>query len=52
MLAVVSERFPRGGAETLGAVGGIGMLSAGLLGTPGIASSQDSLLRKSCKNFP
>ncbi len=32
MLAVVSERFPRGGAPTLGADGGIGMLSAGLLG--------------------
>jgi MFS family permease len=36
MLAVVSERFPRGGALTLGAIGGIGMLSAGLLGGPGI----------------
>lgn len=41
MLAVVSERFPRGGAVTLGAVGGIGMLSAGLLGTPGIGFKQD-----------
>jgi MFS family permease len=41
MLAVVSERFPRGGALTLGAVGGIGMLSAGLLGGPGIGYKQD-----------
>lgn len=41
MLAVVSERFPRGGAVTLGAVGGIGMLSAGLLGTPAIGFKQD-----------
>lgn len=41
MLAVVSERFPRGGAVTLGTVGGIGMLSAGLLGTPAIGFKQD-----------
>jgi len=41
MLAVVSERFPRGGAVTLGAVGGIGMLSAGFLGGPGIGFKQD-----------
>ncbi|MGE3804665.1 MAG: sugar MFS transporter, partial [Gemmataceae bacterium] len=31
MLGVVSERFPRGGAITLGMIGGVGMLSAGLL---------------------
>ena len=41
MLGVVSERFPRGGALTLGAVGGVGMLSAGLLGGPGIGYLQD-----------
>jgi MFS family permease len=41
MLAVVSERFPRGGAITLGAIGGVGMLSAGLLGGPGIGFNQD-----------
>ena len=41
MLAVVSERFPKGGALTLGAVGGVGMLSAGLLGGPGIGYLQD-----------
>jgi MFS family permease len=41
MLAVVSERFPKGGALTLGAVGGVGMLSAGLLGAPGIGFQQD-----------
>jgi MFS family permease len=41
MLGVVSERYPRGGALTLGAVGGIGMLSAGLLGGPGIGFKQD-----------
>lgn len=41
MLAVVSERFPRGGAITIGAIGGMGMLSAGLLGGPGIGFKQD-----------
>jgi MFS family permease len=41
MLAVASEQFPRGGAITIGAVGGVGMLSAGLLGGPGIGFKQD-----------
>jgi MFS family permease len=41
MLAVASERFPRGGAITIGAMGGVGMLSAGLLGGPGIGYNQD-----------
>lgn len=41
MLGVVSERFPRGGAVTLGLVGGVGMLSAGMLGGPGIGYKQD-----------
>lgn len=41
MLAVASERFPKGGAITIGALGGIGMLSAGYLGGPGIGFKQD-----------
>jgi MFS family permease len=41
MLGVVSERFPKGGAITLGVVGGVGMLSAGFLGAPGIGYEQD-----------
>lgn len=41
MLGVVGERFPKGGALTMGAVGGVGMLSAGLLGGPGIGYKQD-----------
>ncbi len=41
MLGVVSDRFPRGGAITIGAIGGVGMLSAGLLGGPGIGYKQD-----------
>ncbi len=41
MLGVVSERFPKAGALALGLSGGIGMLSAGLLGGPCIGYKQD-----------
>ncbi len=41
LLGVISERFPKGGALALGISGGIGMLSAGLLGGPGIGYKQD-----------
>lgn len=41
MLAVVSEQFPKGGAVAIGMVGGVGMLSAGLLGGPAIGFKQD-----------
>ena len=41
MLGVVSERFPKGGAVTMGMMGGVGMLSAGFLGGPGIGYKQD-----------
>lgn len=41
LLGVISERFPKGGALALGFSGGIGMLSAGLLGAPGIGYKQD-----------
>lgn len=46
MLGVVSEQFPRGGAITIGAIGGVGMLSAGLLGGPGIGFKQDYFASK------
>jgi MFS family permease len=41
MLAVVSERFPKGGAIVIGAMGYIAALSGGLLGGPGIGYNQD-----------
>jgi len=41
MLGVIGERFPRGGAVAMGISGGIGMLSAGFLGGPGIGYTQD-----------
>jgi len=49
MLAVASERFPKGGAITIGAMGGIGMLSAGLLGGPGIGYTQDRVASEELK---
>ena len=36
MLAVVGDRFPRTGAIAMSIMGGIGMMSAGLLGGPGL----------------
>src|SRR3954468_8741179 len=41
MLGVASERFPKGGALVMGAMGGIGMASAGVLGGPGIGYTQN-----------
>ncbi|QDV67795.1 Major Facilitator Superfamily protein [Rosistilla carotiformis] len=41
MLAVGSERFPKGGAVAIGLMGGVGMLSAGLIGGPAIGYKQD-----------
>jgi MFS family permease len=43
LLGVISERFPKGGALAIGFSGGVGMLSAGLLGGPGIGYWQDRL---------
>jgi MFS family permease len=41
MLGVVSEQFPKGGALTLNATGGVGMLAAGVLGAPFIGLLQE-----------
>jgi MFS family permease len=41
MLAVASDRFPRTGAIAISIMGGLGMLSAGLLGGPGLGYSKD-----------
>ena len=41
LLGVISERFPKGGALAIGLSGGIGMISAGILGSPGIGYKQD-----------
>jgi MFS family permease len=41
MLAVVGDRFPRSGAVAMSVMGGIGMMSAGLLGSSGLGYAKD-----------
>lgn len=41
MLAVASDRFPRTGAIAISMMGGIGMMSAGLIGGPGLGYFKD-----------
>ncbi len=41
MLAVASDRFPRTGAVAISIMGGIGMLSAGIIGGPGLGYLKD-----------
>ena len=41
MLAVAADRFPRTGAIAISMMGGIGMLSAGLIGGPGLGYAND-----------
>lgn len=41
MLAIVGDRYPQTGAVAMSIMGGIGMLSAGLIGGPGLGYSKD-----------
>jgi hypothetical protein len=41
MLAVASDRFPRTGAVAISIMGGIGMMSAGMIGAPGLGYFKD-----------
>jgi MFS family permease len=41
MLAVASDRFPRTGAIAISMMGGIGMMSAGLIGSAGLGYAKD-----------
>lgn len=41
MLGVVAEQFPKGGAVTLNAIAGIGMLTVGIIGGPLIGAMQE-----------
>ena len=43
-LGVVSEQFPKGGALTLNAIAGVGMLAVGVLGSPFLGTMQDDAL--------
>jgi len=49
MLAVASDRFPRTGAVAISIMGGIGMLSAGLIGSPGLGYSKDRFAGEALK---
>ena len=41
MLAIVGDRYPKSGAVAMSIMGGIGMLSAGLIGGPGLGYCKD-----------
>lgn len=41
MLAIAADRFPRTGAVAISFMGGIGMLSAGMIGIPGLGYCKD-----------
>ena len=41
MLAVIGDRYPQTGAVAMSIMGGIGMLSAGLIGGPGLGYGKD-----------
>jgi MFS family permease len=49
-LGVVAEQYPRGGALMLNAMGGMGMIAVGVLGSPLIGAIQDSTLNANLKS--
>ena len=49
MLAVASDRFPRTGAVAISIMGGIGMLSAGLIGGLGLGYAKDRFSAETLK---
>jgi len=50
MLAVASDRFPRTGAIAISIMGGIGMMSAGLLGSAGLGYAKDRFAGEALQN--
>ena len=49
MLAVASDRFPRSGAVAISIMGGIGMLSVGTVGGPGLGYCKDRFAGEALK---
>ncbi|MCB1224659.1 MAG: MFS transporter [Verrucomicrobiales bacterium] len=49
MLAVVGDRFPQTGAVAMSIMGGIGMLSAGIIGGPGLGYCKDRFAAEELK---
>lgn len=50
MLAVASDRFPRTGAIAISIMGGIGMMSAGMIGAPGLGYAKDRFTADNLRN--
>ncbi|MCC7462205.1 MAG: MFS transporter [Gammaproteobacteria bacterium] len=48
-LGIVSEQFPKGGALTLNAMGGMGMIAVGVLGAPFLGAIVDQNLDRSLR---
>lgn len=51
-LGVVSEQFPRGGALTLNAMGGMGMIAVGVLGGPMLGALLDHRVDRALQKNP
>ncbi len=49
-LGFISERFPAGGALSLNAIGGVGMLGVGILGGPWLGYIQDTTIENELKS--
>ena len=52
MLAVASDRFPRCGAVAISIMGGLGMMSAGLVGSPGLGYAKDRFSGEELSKVP
>ena len=52
MLAVVGDRFPKSGAVAMSIMGGIGMMSAGVLGSPGLGFAKDHYSTQALESSP
>lgn len=50
MLAIVGDRFPRTGAIAISIMGGLGMMSGGLLGLPGLGYAKDRFASEALQN--
>ena len=50
MLAVVGDRYPQTGAVAMSIMGGIGMLSAGIIGGPGLGYAKDRFAAEELKS--
>ena len=48
-LGLVAEQFPKGGALTINAIAGVGMLGVGIIGTPLLGNLQDTQIYKTLK---